>query len=121
MTKGKTKGKQATLARTGLRDRTPEREAVAIPARCTIGERDEEEVLLTDLGNDSCRMQTSAVGVTKTEDLVLNMAGCAPIKGSLEWSKGGAFGVRFAKPLGDELLETLRREQSAQNVVPFRN
>ena len=115
------KGKSAKLVQSGAHDRKTDREPVAIPATCTIGGRDAEEVLVTDLGKHGCRMHTGAVGVTKTEKLVLNLAGCAPIKGSLQWSKGGALGVRFTRPLSDKLLETLCTEQSAANVVPIRS
>ena len=117
-----TRGKTAKLQNGGAHERqTGDRQQVAIPARCTIGGREAEEVLVTDLGKHGCRMHTGAVGVTKTEKLVLHLEGCAPIKGSLKWSKGGALGVRFAKPLGDKLLETLCTEQSAANVVPIRS
>ena len=116
-----TRGKTAKLQNGGAHKRqTGDRQAVAIPARCTIGGRDEEEVLLTDLGKHGCRMHTGAVGVTKTEKLVLHLEGCAPIRGALKWSKGGALGVRFTRPLGDKLLESLT-EQSATNVVPIRS
>ncbi|MXO59455.1 hypothetical protein GRI89_07860 [Altererythrobacter salegens] len=115
-----TKGKRAKLVQSGPRDRTAKRGLVAIPARCTIGERAEEEVLVTDLGQFGCRMHTGAVGVTKTETLILNLAGCAPIQGSLKWAKGGALGVRFASPIAEDLLETLCSKQSARNVVPIR-
>lgn len=114
------RGKRAKLVPTGPQNRTAEREAVAIPARCSIGDREEEDVLITDLGKHGCRIHTGAVGVTKSETLVLNLNGCTPIKGSLKWSKGGSLGVRFVEPLGDELLETLCTEQSAENVVPIR-
>lgn len=115
-----TRGKSAKLVNSGAQGRKSEREQVAITATCTIGAREAEHVLVTDLGTHGCRMHTGAVGVTKAEKLVLNLEGCAPIKGTLAWSKGGAFGVRFAKPLTDALLETLCTEQSAPNVVPIR-
>mgnify|MGYP006174768769 CR=1 FL=1 len=109
------------LHNSGAHERkTGDRQAVAIPARCTIGERAEEDVLVTDLGKHGCRMHTGAVGVTKTEKLVLRLEGSGPIRGSLKWSKGGALGVRFSRPLGEKLLETLT-EQSARNVVPIRS
>jgi hypothetical protein len=116
-----TRGKRAKLVRSGPQDRTTEREPVAIPATCKIGERDDENVLVIDLGIHGCKIHTGAVGVTKTENLVLNLEGCAPIKGSLKWSKGGQLGVRFAKPLDEKLLAMLCTEQSVQNVVPLRS
>ena len=115
-----TRGKPAKLQNSGAHDRASGRQPVAIQATCRIGARDEEEVLVTDLGTHGCRMHTGAVGVTKTEKLVLTLAGCAPIRGSLKWSKGGALGVRFTRPLGEKLLETLCAEQAAGNVVPIR-
>ena len=115
------RGKSAKLVNGGPHERRTDREQVAIPAGCTIGERGEEQVLVTDLGTHGCRMHTAAVGVTKAEKLVLHLAGCAPIKGSLKWSKGGAFGVRFVKPLSDKVLTMLCTEASAPNVVPIRS
>jgi hypothetical protein len=116
-----TRGKPAKLVNSGSQARKSDREQVAITATCTIGSREAERVLLTDLGTHGCRMHTGAVGVTKAEKLVLRLAGRAPIKGTLVWSKGGALGVRFAKPLSSALLEALCTEQSAPNVVPFRS
>jgi hypothetical protein len=115
-----TRGKSAKLVNGGAHERRTDREQVAIAAGCTIGERGEEQVLVTDLGTHGCRLHTAAVGLTKSETLVLRLAGCAPIKGTLSWSKGGALGVRFAKPLSDKRLATLCTEQSAPNVVPFK-
>jgi len=115
-----TRGKPARLVNGGSHERKSEREPVAIAASCTIGARAPEQVLVTDLGRQGCRMHTGAVGVTKAEKLVLHLAGCAPIEGTLAWSKGGALGVRFTEPLSDRRLAKLYTEQSAPNVVPFR-
>lgn len=115
-----TRGKRAKLQNSGAHERTSGREPVAIAATCKIGERDEEEVLVTDLGKHGCRLHTGVVGVTKSEKLVLTLGDSKPIRGSLKWTKGGALGVRFTRPLGEELLKTLCTEQSARNVVPIR-
>jgi len=115
-----TRGKSARLVNGGPHERQTGREPVAIAATCTIGTRVAEQVLVTDLNKHGCRLHTAAVGVTKAEPLVLRLAGGAPIKGTLAWSKGGALGVRFAKPLSDKRLARLCTEQSAANVVPIR-
>lgn len=116
-----TRGKRAKLVQSGAHDRTTLREQVAIAARCKMGEREAEDVLITDLGRHGCRLHTGAVGMTKTEKLVLTLDGCAPIDGSLKWTKGGMLGVRFTKPLGEKTLQRLCTEQSAANVVPLRS
>lgn len=115
-----TRGKAARLVNSGDQKRQSGRKPVAIAGLCTIGSRAGEQVLVTDLGRHGCRLHTAAVGVTKVESLVLKLASCAPIKGTLVWSKGGALGVRFSKPLSGKVLERLCTEQSAPNVVPFR-
>ena len=116
-----TRDKSAKLVGTGAHGGKTGREPVAIPGTCTIDGRGEEQVLVTDLNTNGCRMHTGAVGVTKAQELILHLAGCAPIKGTLEWSKGGALGVRFVRPLSEALRETLCTEASAPNVVPIRN
>ena len=116
-----TRGKRAKLVNGGPHERQSDREQVAIAATCTIGGRGEDQVLVTDLGTHGCRMHTAAVGVTKAQELILHLAGCKPIKGTLKWSKGGAFGVRFVKPLSDKVLTMLCTEASAPNVVPLRS
>lgn len=115
-----TRGKSAKLVNGGSHGRASSGEAVAIAASCTIGTRDAEPVLVTDLDREGCRLHTAAVGgVSKAQALVLHLPGCAAIAGKLVWSKGGALGVRFAEPLSEALLVTLRTERSVPNVVPF--
>ena len=115
-----TRGKRAPLRPTSSRDRNSTREQVAIAAACSIGERAEEQVLVTDLNTGGCRMHTAAVGVLRSEPLVLTFAGCDPVRATLKWNKGGSLGVRFDTALSEEAVATLCAEQSADNVVPFR-
>ena len=117
-----TRGKSAKLVNGGSHERAPGGEAVAIAATCSIGTREAEPVLVTDLDREGCRLHTAALGgVSKAQPLVLHLPGCAPIEGKLVWSKGGALGVSFSQPLSGKVLETLCAEQSAANVVPFRS
>ena len=113
--------KRPKLALTGASDRQHARVPVAIPAICVIGDREEEEVLVTDLGRNGCCMYTSAVGVTKTEPITIQLEGDLSINGTLKWNKAGSIGVRFDQALPDELLEKLRDDVSAHNVVAMRN
>lgn len=115
-----TRGKRTPLRQTSARDRNTSREAVAIPALCRIGERCEEQVLVTDLNTGGCRMHTAAVGVTRGEPLELTLPGCEALSATLAWIKGGSLGVRFASPLGEDQVNMLCSEVSADNVVPLR-
>lgn len=84
-----------------------ERAIVAIVGTCQIGDRPQEEVLITELGADGCRMRAGTVGLTKTEPLVLRVGTAGPIAARLMWAKGGALGVLFEEPLADDLVEAL--------------
>lgn len=112
--------KRPKLALTGASDRQSTRAPVAIPATCVIGDRDAEDVLVTDLGSTGCSLYTSAVGVTKAEPIIIRLEGDLSINGTLKWNKGGAIGVRFEEPLAPDRLEKLRSEVSARNIVAMR-
>ena len=113
------RGKHAKLQEKTARSRANPRKRVAIDGTCTIGERDKEEVLITDLGPTGCRMRTGAVGVTKSEPLLLWLGDVGPISGRLKWSKGGALGVSFDQPLSDDDLGRLCLADPPSNIVPL--
>ena len=116
-----TRGKRSKLQQNGARSRTSERSAVVIEGVCVIGERGEEAALVTDLGRQGCRVRTEAVGVTRSEALVLWLGEVGPIAGKLKWSKGGALGVLFDAPLDQATLEALiAAGEPPSNVIPLR-
>jgi hypothetical protein len=96
------------------------RASVAIEGRCSFGGREAQDVLVTDLDESGCRMRAAAIGVIKSEPVVLWVSQVGPISGRLKWTKGGALGVAFDAPLGDELLAALREASHLSNVVPLR-
>jgi hypothetical protein len=103
------------------RSRSTPRNAVVIEGACVIGEREKEPALVTDLGLQGCRVRTEAVGVTRSEELVLWLGDFGPINGTLRWSKGGELGVLFDRPLEDATLEALLEAgEPPSNVVKLR-
>lgn len=115
------KAKRPRLQQRSTGSRAGNRITVAIAGTCTVGDRPEEEVLVTDLGPTGCRMRAGAVGVTKAEPLVLRIGSGDPIVARLEWAKGGALGVSFETPLADDVVENLSAASAApDNVVPLR-
>jgi hypothetical protein len=113
--------KPAMLSRKSARPDDSARRHVAIEGRCSIGGREAQDVMVTDLDPTGCRMRANAVGVTKAEPLKLWFGATGPIDGRLKWTKGGALGVSFETPLEDELLETLYRASLLSNVIPLRS
>ncbi len=77
---------------------------------------------MTDLGLSGCRMRADAVGVTRSETLVLWIGEYGPVPGMLKWTKGGELGVLFDVPLAEDTLEALLEtsEPPRDNVVPLK-
>ena len=116
-----TRGKSATLQANSARLRTIPRERVVIEGQCMIGERAKEDALVTDLALCGCRVRTEAIGVTRSETLVLWLGEVGPIPGTLKWSKGGSLGVKFDSPLEQGTLDALLAAgEPLSNVIPLR-
>jgi len=113
--------KQASLHRQTVRAPASGRRKVAIDGRCSIGGREAQEVLLTDIGLTGCRLRANAVGVTKSEGLELWLGETGPIAGQLEWARDGALGVSFETPIEPDLLDTLCEASLLRKVVLLRN
>jgi hypothetical protein len=112
--------KRAKLQQKTARGRSSPRQAVIIEGSCVIGERQKEAALVTDLGLQGCRVRTEAVGVTRSEALMLWLGEVGPITGQLKWTKGGELGVRFDCPLEEGTLEALLAAGDVSNVIPLR-
>ncbi len=116
-----TRGKRTKLEQNTARSRTSERSVVVIDGQCVIGERGKEIALVTDLGLQGCRVRTEAVGVTRSEALMLWLGDFGPIAGKLKWTKGGSLGILFDSPLDEGTLEALLAVgEPPSNVVPLR-
>jgi hypothetical protein len=116
-----TRGKHTKLQQSTARSRTAARNPVVIEGACAIGGREREAALITDLGLQGCRLRTEAVGVTRSEALVLWLGEVGPIAARLRWSKGGALGVLFDRPLDEGTLEALLEAgEPRSNVIPLR-
>ncbi|HSQ96882.1 MAG TPA: hypothetical protein VLM18_12430 [Croceibacterium sp.] len=116
-----TSRKRSKLQQNTARSRTSQRNAVVIEGSCVIGERGKESALVTDLGLQGCRVRTEAVGVTRSESLVLWLGEVGPIAGKLKWTKGGSLGVLFDNPLDEGTLQALIEAGEPQsNVIPLR-
>lgn len=113
--------KQASLHRQTARSPASPRRKVAIEGRCSIGGREAQEALVTELGLTGCRMRVNAVGVTKSDGVELWLGETGPIASRLEWMRGGALGVSFETPLEPELLDTLCEAALSAKVVPLRS
>jgi hypothetical protein len=116
-----TSRKRSKLQQNTARSRTSQRNAVVIEGSCVIGERGKESALVTDLGLQGCRVRTEAVGVTRSEALVLWLGEVGPIAGKLKWTKGGSLGVLFDNPLDEGTLQALIEAGEPQShVIPLR-
>lgn len=94
--------------------------AVNITGRCRAGDRETQDVLVTDLAADGCRLLGLSAGVTKSDPLELWLGEAGPFAARLKWVKRGLIEVEFASPLDIGLLESLANAAPAPNVVPLR-
>jgi len=96
------------------------RRPVMIPATCQVGDRDAEEVLLTDISTDGRRVELVSIGVTRAAPIVLCIGGEAPVTGRLAWIRQGSLGVTFDAPLDEPTVARLGELTPDTNVVPLR-
>ena len=94
------------LPRTDLLRAGP-RESVIIPGKCQVGDRLIEEVLVTDLSAQGCRLRGNSIGVTKTEPVQLWLGDAGPIAARLKWVKKGSIGLAFESALDEAFLQPL--------------
>ena len=95
------------------------REPVWIAGAYRIGDGPMENVAVTDISANGCRVQAVPLGATKSEPVHLRLGGGPVITGRLKWIKQASIGVGFDVPLDDEALAQAERQQSA-NVVPLK-
>lgn len=114
------RSKPSTLANRPVERRADERAAVNIAGRCRAGDRETQEVLVTDLGAAGCRLLGLSAGVTKSDRLELWLGEAGPFAARLKWAKRGLLGVDFERPLDAALLESLASAAPAPNIVPIR-
>jgi hypothetical protein len=114
------RSKPSSLANRPMEKRADERTAVNLAGRCRAGEREIQDVLVTDLGPAGCRMLGLSAGVTKSDRLDLWLGDAGPFSARLKWAKRGLLGVEFDRPLDSGLLETLANADPPPNVVPMR-
>lgn len=93
---------------------------VLIAGTCQVGERQAEDVLVTEINAGDCQLRLTSIGVTKGEPFILRLGGEAPIAGRLRWVKRGIVGVAFDTPLDDAVLQRLRAFAPPSNIVALR-
>ena len=111
---------RASLSRQTVRSDVAPRHGVAIEGRCSIGGRDAQPVLLTDLSPTGCRMHADAIGVTKSATIELWLGETGPIASKLEWIRDGALGVSFETEIEPALLEALYDTSLLAKLVRLR-
>lgn len=113
--------KQASLHRQTARSPAAARRKVAIDGQCSIGGREVQDALVTDIGLTGCRLRANAIGVTKSDGVELWLGETGPIASRLEWMRGGALGLSFETPLAPDVLDTLCETALVAKVVPLRS
>jgi hypothetical protein len=111
--------KRPKLFERGESARSGARQPVRIPASCQVGDRPPEDVIVTDISAQGCKIRLVSIGVTRSEPIVLQFGSEQPITGRLTWIKQASLGVRFDEPVRDEVMARLMA-LLPDNVVPLR-
>ena len=114
------RSKPAKLLNQSPEKRSEERTAVTVAGRCRAGDRDVQQVFVTDLGPRGCCLLGLSAGVTKSDLLELWIAESGPFAARFKSVKRGLLGVEFDEPLDDHLLESLANAAREPKVVPLR-
>jgi hypothetical protein len=93
---------------------------VRIAGTCQAGDRQAEDVLITDISELGCELRLASIGVTKGEPFLLHIGAEGPITGRLRWARQGSLGVVFDAPLEDTVLARLLAAVPPSNVVALR-
>lgn len=96
------------------------RNPVRIAGTCQAGDREAEEVLITDISEQGCELRLVSIGVTKGEPFLLRIGDEDPIPGRLKWARQGSLGVVFDAPLDETVLARLLAVVPPSNVVALR-
>lgn len=112
--------KRPRLIQRSENTRGSSRQPVTIPATCQVGARAAEDVLVTDLSADGCRVRLVSIGVTKSEPVRLEIGTEPPVTGRLSWIKQGSLGVAFDPPLDEATVTRLSALSAPSNVIPLR-
>jgi len=109
-----------TLARADV-PRTGPRDPVVITGTYQVGERPAEDVLVTNLSAEGCKLQGDSVGVTKSEPMRLWLGEFGPLVARLKWLKRGSVGLAFDTPLDEAVVRRLCEAAPApMNVVALK-
>lgn len=93
---------------------------VRISGTCQVGDREAEDILVTDLSAVECQLRLTSIGLAKGEAFTLRLGKEAPIAGRLRWVRQDAVGVAFDVPLDEAVVERLLALAPPSNVVALR-
>lgn len=100
--------------------RASDRHAVVIAGSCQVGTAEPQDVTVTDLAADGCRLRGIWAGMTKAEPVQLWLGGHGPVVARLKWARKGALGLAFEPPLDEAVVARLCEASAGATVVPLR-
>lgn len=94
--------------------------SIRLSGTCQVGDREAEDILVTEIDATYCQLRLTSIGLTKGESFTLLLGEEAPIAGRLRWVKHDAVGVTFDAPLDQAVVERLLALVPPSNVVALR-
>lgn len=82
---------------------------VVLPARCRSRSGFVDRVVITDISEGGCRIESFAITVHEGDLVVVSPGVIEGLCGKVIWVKGHAAGISFASPIYGPLVEHLHR------------
>ncbi len=73
--------------------------------------------LLLNISLTGCLLETQESSVvSKGATIMLTVSGSITLTGQVAWGRGNSFGVRYHKPIDDDVLATIRRDAGQRDA-----
>lgn len=82
---------------------------VVLPAKCRSRSGFVDQVVIADLSEDGCRIESGALLYTPGQLVVVRPQGIEGLCGQIRWVAGHSAGIAFERPLYLPVVEHLRR------------
>lgn len=93
--------------------RRSNRLGVVLPARCRTRSGFVDRVVITDLSEGGCRVESRALTLREGDLVVVSPGVIEGICGQVRWVKGHKAGIAFISPLYGPVVEHIHRQHAA--------
>jgi hypothetical protein len=103
---------EARFRESRMDERRAERRLVVLPARCRSRSGFVDHVVIADLNEWGCRIESGALILCPGQLVVISPKSLEGLCGEIRWTDGHTAGIAFAQPLYAPVVEHLQRRHA---------